>query len=264
MEIITSRANERVKIIARLCDSEQKRAESGMCVVHGIKLCMEVKRLGGELAELWFTEAARGKYASQLAELELCTAKTVTMSDSVCEKLSPQRSPQGVLAVVALPQKKSVDAHGQLGMQNRLLVLCSVQDPANVGAMFRTAAALGFGGVVLSNGCADPFSPKALRASMGAVYSVPLAYTDCELKTIETLKVCGYSVIATALTDKSMDISNVPKSGKMAILIGNEGTGLCAETIESCDITAVIPITDRVESLNAASAAAIAMWVLRT
>lgn len=264
LEIITSRTNERVKQIAALCASAEQRQSAGLCVLHGIKLCREAARLGAPIRELWITEEAESRYPQDAAFLSGCAAGVIRMSQSVCEKLTPQRTPQGMIAVAEMPQTGAVapqSLHG--GRKGRLLVLDEVQDPANVGGALRTAAALGYDGAVLSQGCADPFSPKALRASMGAAFSIPLYGGGSGALLASALRQCGFCTVATALDDRAAPIGSLQRDGALALFIGNEGNGLSAQTVAACDRTVIIPITGLVESLNAAAAAAIAMWELR-
>ncbi len=264
MERITSRANERVKALAALCADGGARDETGLCVLHGLKLCREAVRLGLPLCELWAEEGAAARDAAAFEALSRQAGRVVLMSGSVCEKLTPQRTPQGFLATVRKPGMPPFGA-GSVPAQGgaRLLVLDGVQDPANVGGMLRTAAALGYGAAVLSRGCADPFSPKALRGSMGAALALPLFWGGTGAQTAAALQAAGYLTVAAALDRSAAPIGEIPAQGALALFIGSEGGGLPEETVRACGQTAFIPITGRVESLNAAAAAAIAMWELR-
>lgn len=256
MTHIASRTNERVKAAAALLRDADARRQSGLCALPGIKLCEEaVKR--GLLRELWVTEDALKRQAQRLAPLQSAAKETVVMSEPVCDKLSDQKSPTGVFGIAALPQK------GDIAAARRILVLCDIQDPANVGAMLRTAAGIGYDGAVLCGGCADPFAPKTLRASMGACFSLPPAVQADAAALAQSLRQAGVHCVATALRADAVSLTQVPVAERMALFIGNEGHGLAEEVIDACDTAAIIPITDRVESLNAAAAAAIAMWELR-
>ncbi len=256
MDTITSRTNERVKEISALCSDASLRYEKGACVLFGAKLCGEALRLGAKLNEVWFTKSANESCYS-LSELIENAEKTVLMSDGVEEKLAYLKTPTGVLAVAKIP------VSGENQSAKRRVILSAVQDPANVGAIIRTAAALGIEEVVLSGDCADAFSPKALRASMGAAFAVGIRTCNRVEDEIQTLQEKGVLCVATALSKNSVPISEIDKSKSIALIIGNEGSGLSDAIIGRCDVSAIIPITDRVESLNAASASAIAMWELR-
>ncbi len=254
MDTITSRTNERVKAAARLGADASARADEGLCLVDGIKLCREASARG-LLREIWFTEQALSRLDGEPARL---APRTVLMAPHVGEKLSYQREPSGVVGIAAIPERRGLDFFEN---RRRAVVPWGLQDPANVGALLRTAAALRFDGAVLCGGCADPFSPKALRASMGAAFALPLAEAD-GLEAVERLRGLGYLTVAAALERRAASIEDVPKAGPAALLIGSEGSGLPPQAVAQCDVTAYIPISDAVESLNASAAAAIAMWVM--
>lgn len=260
MEEITSRQNEKVKHIANLCDSARYRKDSGLCVAHGLKLCKELLRFEWGIESLWLTAAAQEQHQNEVSALMQAAKQVYMMTDSVCEKMSPQRAPQGVVAVVKLPPVQQVR---HIVRQRRIVALDSIQDPGNVGAVIRTAAALGYGGVLLNEACADPFSPKALRASMGASFGVLLAMCGDLAAALKELKPTGHIVIAADLSDTAVNIAQLEAHPHMTLVIGNEGNGLASDVTDVCDATVIIPITERVDSLNAAVAAGIAMWEMR-
>ena len=259
MEAIISRQNSKVKEIVALCDSARLRRESGRCVAHGVKLCLEAVRLGLRLKELWVTSSVWVRQEPEIVMLAEAADERYEMSDSVCEKISPERSPQGVAAVIAIPRQAEIEL---LAARKRLIALDGVQDPGNVGAVTRTAAALGYGGMLLSAGCADPFAPKTLRASMGAVFGVELA--PCDLApALEQIKKRGHAVVALTLEPSAENICEAAKLLKKhhaVLVIGSEGKGISPQVRAMCDGAVMIPMTDRAESLNAAVAAGIAMW----
>ncbi len=256
MEKITSRANERVKEIGRLCTEPAARAEKGFCVLFGEKLCFEALRLGVKLREVWFTQQAKEK-SGAIEKLIESAAEAVEMSEGVDEKLSYQKTAQGVFAVAEIPKARVTDT------PDRVIILDNVQDPVNVGAVIRSAAALGWREVILFAGTADAFSPRALRASMGAAFAVNISVCGEASTKIKELKDSGVCCVATALKSDSVPITEIDKTKRLALIIGNEGNGLSEETIDMCDLTAIIPISDAVESLNASAASAVAMWELR-
>ena len=159
---------------------------------------------------------------------------------------------------------------------NRIAILENVQNPTNVGAIFRSAAALNMEAVLLSPGCSDPFYRRASRVSMGTVFQIPWTFIRdsnemrCKREVIwpkqviAELKKLGYKTAALALTDDSVSIddSELMKEEKLAVILGNEGEGLENETIALCDYTVKIPMTHGVDSLNVAAASAVAFWQL--
>lgn len=159
---------------------------------------------------------------------------------------------------------------------NRIAILENVQNPTNVGAIFRSAAALNMEAVLLSPGCSDPLYRRASRVSMGTVFQIPWTFIRdsnemrCKREVIwpkqaiAELKKLGYKTAALALTDDlvSIDDSELMKEEKLAVILGNEGGGLKNETIALCDYTVKIPMTHGVDSLNVAAASAVAFWQL--
>ena len=159
---------------------------------------------------------------------------------------------------------------------NRIAILENVQNPTNVGAIFRSAAALNMGAIFLSPGCSDPLYRRASRVSMGTVFQIPWTFIRdsnemrCKREVIwpkqaiAELKKLGYKTAALALTDDSVSIddSELMKEEKLAVILGNEVEGLENETIALCDYTVKIPMTHGVDSLNVAAASAVAFWQL--
>jgi TrmH family RNA methyltransferase len=171
------------------------------------------------------------------------------------ESISPMQSPQGALFICRLPEQKAfVPAAG-------MLLLDGIQDPGNIGTILRTADALEIP-VVLLEGCADPYSHKVVRSSMGAVFRTPVLQTTWA-QAHSACKAAGIPVAVTALSDRAQDIRRA-QLGSMAVVIGSEGRGVRREILESADAELIIPMNERCESLNAAIAAAITMWQMKT
>lgn len=150
--------------------------------------------------------------------------------------------------------------------RRRTAVLVEVGNPANIGSIFRNAAALGISSIMLSKGCCDPLSRRCLRVSMGCVFQVPWMMTGLPGEKIaDLLKTQGFRTAAMALSDDSVSIldPSLKKDPRLAIFLGNEGNGLPEETIDACDVVVRIPMKEGVDSLNVAAASAVAFWELR-
>lgn len=145
----------------------------------------------------------------------------------------------------------------------RLVVLDDVENPTNVGAIFRNAAALGIDAVLLTKGCADPLYRRAIRVSMGNVFQIPWTFIS-EENYVEKLRQIGIKTAALALSDSSVDIRSLREKNmdRLALIMGNEGNGIPDETLKRCDYSVIIPMANGVDSLNVASASGIAMWEL--
>ena len=152
----------------------------------------------------------------------------------------------------------------------RIAVLENIMNPTNLGAIFRSAAALGMDAVLLTHGCADPLYRRAVRVSMGTVFQIPWAFigddpADWPHPGMERLRQAGFRTAAMALDDRAISVSDprLAAEEKLAIVLGTEGDGLCAQTIADCDYTVKIPMSHGVDSLNVAAASAVAFWQLR-
>ena len=144
----------------------------------------------------------------------------------------------------------------------KIAVLENVVNPTNIGAIFRSAAALGFDAVLLTKACSDPLYRRSARVSMGTVFQIDWTYFDGEISTLRKL---GFKTAAMALDDNSIGIddSRLTAEKKLAVVLGTEGDGLSAKTISDCDYTVKIPMAHGVDSLNVAAASAVAFWELR-
>ena len=165
---------------------------------------------------------------------------------------------RGMLCAMRRPMPQSVEAICQNA--SRIAVLEDVMNPTNIGAIFRSAAALGMDAVLLTSGCSNPLYRRAIRVSMGTVFQVPWTW----IEDISQLKSLGFKTAAMALKDDTLSIRD-PKlqlCEKLAIVLGTEGDGLADRTIANCDFTVKIPMTHGVDSLNVAAASAVAFWEL--
>ena len=256
MDVITSRENPRIKRACALRDSEKQRAAAGLFFAEGPKLCLELAR-GCRAAELYATAPALA-HTPALAGLG---PAVVEITQPVAEKLAGTRSTQGVFALFETP---ATDPAPLLATARRILALESVQDPGNVGTLLRSAAAFGFDAVLLGPGCAAPFSPKVLRASMGAAGRLPLGVCADLPAALGALRGRGVACLAAALYKaRPLDAVGTQFPGGVCVVIGSEGQGLSAAAIAACSAAVRIPMTDRVESLNAGVAGSILLWHFR-
>ena len=201
--------------------------------------------------------------------LECCPDIPVyTADEDLLCNLTGYHLTRGVLCAMRRPQLPA--AEEILADKRRVVILENVQNPTNVGAIFRSAAALGMDAVLLTPGCSNPLYRRSARVSMGTVFQVPWTYIGTETadwpgKGMEILKNLGYKTAAMALSDNSVSIDDpaLMAEEKLAILMGSEGDGLTDVTIAACDYTVKIPMYQGVDSLNVAAASAVAFWQLR-
>ena len=253
METITSRENAKIKYACAVRDSEKQRAADGLFFAEGPKLCLELAKSCTPRA-MYATAAALAK-TPELAQFD-----PAEIAPHVAEKLSGTKSNQGVFALFETP----VPPADTLDTARRILMLEGVQDPGNVGTLLRSAAAFGFDGVLLSDGCASVFAPKTLRASMGAAVRVPVMEVGAMPAAIAALRAKNITCLAAALyQSQPLSAARPGYPGGVCVVIGSEGQGLTEETIAACSGTVRIPMTDRVESLNAGIAGSILLWHFR-
>lgn len=252
-DLISSRENPKIKYACSVRDSEKQRAADGLFFAEGPKLCLELAK----------SCAARTAYATEAAlqkTPELAALHPVLVAPHVAEKLAGTKSSQGVFVLFETPRPDA----DLLNTARRILALEGVQDPGNVGTLLRSAAAFGFDAVLLGPGCAAPFSPKTLRSSMGAAGRLPVLHTTDLPGTLHTLRERGVTCLAAALyRSRPLDEAGRDFPGGVCVVIGSEGQGLREETVAACDAAVRIPMTDRVESLNAGVAGSVLLWHFR-
>ena len=251
-EDITSRENDSVKYAVKLTEKPAFCKAQNRFIAEGYKLCMEAAAADVKIEIIYYTLAAKNSFPD-IVDLP---GKHISISDNVATKISGSKTPQGIFAVCHTP----VFTEDNLSENGKYIVLENLQDPVNIGAIMRSAAAFGFSGIVATTSCAYPYSLKVLRGSMGAAFKLPMIYTEDLTITLEMLSQMGILTIAAALDGATfLDKSKKP-SGGVAICIGNEGSGLTKHTVNACNKIIKIPISDKTESLNAAVAASILMW----
>lgn len=242
-EFISSRKNPLLQQVKKLLSSKKEREVSGLFVADGTKLLAEAVKYYPGLDTVILSDGVEADVPAQV--------RLVRVPEDVMASISPMETPQGALFICRLPEKTAFQP------KPGMLLLDGIQDPGNIGTILRTADALQVP-VVLLEGCADPYSHKVVRSSMGAVFRTPVIQTTWE-KAKAACDGVGIPVAVTALTDRAKDLRMADLS-KMAVVIGSEGRGVRKEILDAADAELIIPMNPRCESLNAAIAASIVMW----
>lgn len=246
-ERITSRKNPLLQQVKKLLSSKKAREEAGLFVSDGTKLLAEAVKYFPGLETVILSDGIQAQVPEYV--------RLIRVPGDVMESISPMQTPQGALFLCRLPEKTAFcPVPG-------MLLLDGIQDPGNLGTMLRTADALGIR-VALLEGCADPYSHKVVRSSMGAVFRTSVVQTTWE----EVRTACmdaNIPVAVTALSDRATDIRRADVK-TMAVVIGSEGQGVRKEILEQADAELIIPMAAHCESLNAAVAASIVMWQMTT
>ena len=248
--MITSSSNAQVKRIRELNEKAKARREAGLFVAEGRKLFEECP---GSLREsVYVSETFADENPSLLAGVD-----HEVVADHLFARITDTKTPQGVLTVARMTAVPLCESTVPL-----LLFLEDLQDPGNIGTILRTAEAAGAAGVILGPTCADVYSPKAVRATMGSIFRVPVCVAEDLSEEVGRYKKEGVR-IAAALLDGDVDFGELTNEHGIAFLIGNEGKGLSEKLAAMADLRVHIPMAGRVESLNAAVAAALLMYQVR-
>ena len=245
-ERISSRKNPLLQQVRKLLSSRKEREQAGLFVSDGTKLLEEAVKFESGLHTVILSDGVDVAVPDGV--------RVVRVPEDVMASISPMEAPQGALFLCRLPEKTAFAA------QRGMLLLDGIQDPGNIGTILRTADALEVP-VVLLEGCADPYSHKVVRSSMGAVFRTKVVRsTWAEVQA--ACKAAGIPVAVTAHSDRAKDIRSADLS-QMAVVIGSEGRGVRQEILGSADAELIIPMNPRCESLNAAIAATICMWQMK-
>lgn len=255
--MLTSTSNPKVKQITALLQKAKERREKDAFVIEGTKLFEEVPL--PFVQEVYVTESFLEKQKntgrSDLLE-KLQRTGYETVSEQVFERFSDTKTPQGILAVV---RQRHYQFEELLGSRPMLLLLEDIQDPGNLGTMFRAGEGAGMTGVILTRETVDPYAPKTIRSTMGSIFRMPFLVTENLQESIAALQKKKIAVYAAHLKgDHSYDELDYTQG--CAFLIGNEGNGLRDETAAAADAYMKIPMKGSVESLNASVAASVLLY----
>lgn len=285
-ETITSASNAKVKRLVSLQKKARLRREERVFVIEGERLFADTPE--EYVREIYVTEKFLREHtqrpgehqylnavrtedtgnstgARSRAAYRLSTHDFVIVTEEIMAKISATQTSQGVACVVDMPSYSISDLlrkkeEGAVAAQPLLLLLENIQDPGNLGTMFRTAEAAGVTGILMSRDCVDLFNPKTVRSTMSAIFRMPFLYTDTLAEDIRRLENENGLAVYAAHLCSSRVYDEVSYVGPTGILIGNEGNGLTQETAEAAAGRVFIPMQGSIESLNAAIAAGILMF----
>ena len=269
-EIIRSRQNRTVVELCKLTDRKARDTQKRFRF-DGVKLFCEAFKKGVEIETVCLRESSADGIVERLrrecgSTFFDAVGRVMLLSDELFDKISEEKSPEGIITIAKYIDKfqKFATIYNSadfLRMKNESVVLLeSVRDPSNIGAVIRSAAAIGVDRLIVSEDCADVYHPKAVRASMGTLFDQPIDRVPNLCEVIRGLRESGRHVFAAALDDRAVRLGEFPIRTGDCVVIGNEGHGLTPAVIEACDGSVIIPMSDRAESFNAAVAASILMW----
>ncbi len=268
VEYISSRNNPIVKWAASLSDKKGREASKSF-IAEGEKLTFEAISASLPITHIFISESQKDKVADkllrELADKNYSDVRIITLADSAFEKISTEKSPQGVICVIKhLDFFSIIDIIYKkdffLNSHERAIALCSVRDPGNLGAVIRSSVAFGVDRIILSADCADVYNPKTVRSAMGSLFRVKISIVADMPEFINAAKENGRRVYAAELSDGAKPLSDISLTPSDIVIIGNEGHGIPSDVSNLTNGSVYIPISKKTESLNASVAAAIFMW----
>ena len=269
-EIIRSRQNRNIVALCKLTDRKE-REKSRTFRFDGIKLLKEAVKNRLELQAVFLRESDGERILQELTDdfgtdADKQIGRILTLSDDIFDRVSEEKSPDGAISIATYIDKfqKIVTIYNSADFSElsgeSIVLLESVRDPSNIGAIIRSAAAIGVDRLILSTDCADIYHPRAVRASMGTLFNQKIDRVEDFKGTIRMLQETGRRVFAAALLPQAELLGSFPVRTGDCVVIGNEGHGIRPETAAACGRSVLIPMSGRAESFNAAVAASILMW----
>ena len=242
--IITSKDNEIIKNIKKL---KEKKYRLNSYIVEGIKMVKEAINENQEIALIAIREDFK-------IDFDTKNTKIVTISNKIFNDISDVKTPQGILAVIKKNQNNQIETN-----QEYILALDSLQDPGNMGTIIRTADSANINQIIINKTTVDPYSPKVIRSTMGAIYRTNIIEVEDLKATLKEMKSKGFQIITTDLK-ATQSIYDINYNNKTVVVIGNEANGVSQEILQTADKKVIIPMLGKTESLNASIAASIMIY----
>lgn len=252
--LIDSISNPKIKHTVKISTSPSYRKDMGEYFLEGLRLCRDGAQNAVSITSFFFTQKAYDKSKEDIEFIMKKSENSYLISEAVCSKLSQTQSSQGVFCLCRTGENFS----DSVKTGEKYIALDNLQNPDNLGAISRTAEALGIKGLILSGGC-DIYNPKALRASMGSLIRLDIIKTENLPSFLSSLREKGVKVYSTTPSKNELSITKADMNGTVVSVIGNEAKGVSDEVMAVCD-KVTIKMLGKAESLNAAMAAAITMW----
>ena len=265
-DVITARKNPTVMRFASL-QTKKGRDENSAFIAEGIKLFREAVRSDLPIECVLVNEDKKDViYPIIQEELQgerYSLTKIYTLSDSCFEKITTEKSPQGVIVIIKyldfFKSCNKIIEENIINKEKKSIMLSSMRDPGNLGSVIRSAVAFGAERIIISDDCTDVYNPKTIRAAMGSLFKVEILISQNLVDTVALLQKAGKRVFAAELRDNAVSLDDMELLPSDVVIIGNEGHGISEELSQACDGSVYIPISPLAESLNASVAAAIFM-----
>ncbi|MBE6674866.1 MAG: RNA methyltransferase [Ruminococcaceae bacterium] len=264
VDCITSRANSTIVKIAKLTNKKSRKEEQ-LFTLDGVKLFLEAYGFNAKIKCIILNDESvfEEDLIIKLKDLQSRNIQILCVSEHVFLKLTEENAPQGIITVCGFLENHNFsNIIEDVGADEKIMAFEAVRDPGNIGTILRNAAAFGIDRVIFSSDCADIYSQKVIRASMGAIFKLKITVSSDLCCTLEELKNKSRRIIATTLRENSLQLRKDKIIGTDVFVIGNEGQGVSEHLMAISNETLFIPMCTNTESLNAAIATAILMWEL--
>lgn len=255
---ISSKTNKNIKYAKKLLTLTKFRKQEGKFIIEGIRLCDEAFKNLVDIISLFYTQKLKERFPDLVNAIISKSDEHFVISEEVSSFISDTDTPQGIFCVC----KKADSHHNDKGLKDidKCVLLENIQNPSNLGSIFRSCDALGLKTVVVSSESCDLYAPKVLRGSMGALFRLNLVETDDMKEFINDLKKCDFKVYAAVPNSDALKLGDIKFENKCAIAFGNEGNGLTEDVIKACNFKMTIPMNELSESLNVSVAVGISIW----
>ncbi|MDR2823329.1 MAG: RNA methyltransferase [Mycoplasmataceae bacterium] len=253
MEKITSTQNKLIKYIKKLSTDKKYRDETN-CFVAETGRAIDTL-IANEVKCQNLVIANNSKYIGKISYFRQLNISVEVVANHVYEMISSLANADGIIAVFRKPSTSF-----EIMKDRKYIVLDRIQNPGNLGSIIRTAVALNIAGIVITNESVDLFHPTIIRSTMGSLFSIPVKFSTSLTDTIQTFKKKGFACYATGISKNAKQLDAVKFFTSSVVVFGNEGNGLNKDDIKICDELIYIPINDKVNSLNVATASAIIMF----
>ncbi len=259
---ISSRKNEIITELSALETDKKRRDSLSLFAFEGIKLFEEAVLSGIEIQKVFFTHKALDAYGKTLEKAK--GADFYLVSDGVYDKLSSEKSPQGVFVCARMPEKLSIDSDTfKKASESGFIIFDEIQNPLNVGAILRSCYSFGFENVIFTSGCADLYGGKCVRAAMGSLFKINPFFVRNAEDAVKEINSFGRRVYCADADRSGLELGKTAFAKSDSFIIGNEGHGVSEAAKALCAGKVFIPMNEGAESLNAASAAAVIMWEMK-
>lgn len=257
--LISSLQNEKIKHVNKILRQSKFRKHHSQFAVEGIKLIKEILKSGIKINSIFVTSEAYEKYTDDLIQIKNNSPFTIyKVTEKIMSKISSLTSPPGLICLCEIIDK--IQMMDKIVKNDKIVILENIQDPHNLGTLFRICDAMNVKAVAVTEGSCDIYNPKVLRGSMGSIFRLDIFWVNDIITFISDLKKHDFEICASTVDKNDSPISKIKYNKKTAVIIGNEGNGINPETIKLCDKKITIPTNQEIDSLNAAVAAGIIIW----